>query len=261
MSTPTRSTAPTTGAATDAPATDTAAETAADAEAAPTRRYDVAPTEPVGASAAEPVTEEPERAERTLPVGEDDRILLDETARRDVLSREREAFGGMKLGSAFFGWLTATGLAVILSAIVAGTGVALGLGEQATNGTAQQSAAIGLGGAIAILAVLFVSYLAGGYVAGRMARFSPLKQGLAVWLWALAVAIVVGVVAAVAGTQYNVLATLHTFPRLPIDEGALTTTGIVVAALAAVVPLVAALLGGLVGMRYHRRVDRVGFGG
>lgn len=34
------------------------------------------------------------------------------TLREDVLEREQEKFPGIKFGSAFFGWLTATGTAV-----------------------------------------------------------------------------------------------------------------------------------------------------
>ena len=36
-----------------------------------------------------------------------------------VVARERAAFGGVKWGSAFFGWLTAMGLAVVLTALLA----------------------------------------------------------------------------------------------------------------------------------------------
>ncbi|RII86453.1 hypothetical protein DZF95_17230, partial [Clavibacter michiganensis] len=35
-----------------------------------------------------------------------------DTLRQDVLAREKDRFGGIKFGSAFFGWLTATGTAV-----------------------------------------------------------------------------------------------------------------------------------------------------
>ena len=34
--------------------------------------------------------------------------------RRTVVGREKEKYGGVKIGSAFFGWLTATGAAVLL---------------------------------------------------------------------------------------------------------------------------------------------------
>ena len=39
--------------------------------------------------------------------------------RHDLVAAERQQFGGMKLGAAFFGWLAATGMAVLLSAATA----------------------------------------------------------------------------------------------------------------------------------------------
>lgn len=82
-----------------------------------------------------------------------------------------------------------------------------------------------------LLVILFIAYYAGGYVAGRMARFDGAKQGIAVWLWALVIAIVVAVVLAVAGSEYNVLSQLNSLPRVPISEGHLATGGIITAEL------------------------------
>ena len=104
----------------------------------------------------------------------------------------------------------------------------------------------------------FVAYLAGGYVAGRMARFSGAKQGFAVWLWAIIAAVVLGVLGAILGAQYDVLSNLDAFPRIPLTADDLTVAGVVTAVVFAAIALVGAILGGLAGMRYHRRVDRVG---
>src|SRR4051795_12049275 len=86
---------------------------------------------------------------------------------REAVAAQRAVFGGVKWGAAFFGWLSANGLAVLLIALLSAAGVALGLtqGSASTDEAAQQADAIGLGGAIALLAVLFLAYLAGGYVA------------------------------------------------------------------------------------------------
>ena len=46
--------------------------------------------------------------------------------RREVVGRQKDAFGGMKFGSCFFGWLTASGTAVLLAALVTGVGAAMG---------------------------------------------------------------------------------------------------------------------------------------
>ena len=185
--------------------------------------------------------------------------------RQEVLEREKEEFGGVKIGSAFFGWLTATGTAVILTALVAATGAAIGLGitgdadEAADQGVANADT-VGIAGAIALLVVIFVAYYCGGYVAGRMARFNGMKQGVFVWLWAVVIAIVVAIITAIAGSQYNVLGNLNSFPRIPIDEGDLTTASVITAIAVAVISLIGAILGGLGGMRFHRKVDRAGLG-
>jgi len=187
------------------------------------------------------------------------------TTRETVLEREKERFGGMKFGSAFFGWLTATGTAVLLTALLAATGTAIGLGNGTTaddvaDAASSDAGTVGLIGGIVLAVILLVSYYCGGYVAGRMARFDGVKQGVAVWLWAVIIAIVLAVIGLVAGSQFDVLANLDTFPRLPLNEGDLTVGGIVTAIVALLISLGGAILGGLAGMRYHRRVDRAGLG-
>jgi hypothetical protein len=179
--------------------------------------------------------------------------------RETVVARQKAAFGGMKFGSDFFGWLTASGTAVLLVALVAGFGAAVGLSTGNGLPRVEDATTVGIGGGIALLVVIFIAYLAGGYVAGRMARFNGLKQGLGVWLWAVIIAIVVAVISVIAGARFDVLARVNGFPRIPLNEGDVTTAGIVLAVALAIVSLVGALLGGLAGMRYHRRIDRAGF--
>jgi hypothetical protein len=195
----------------------------------------------------------------TDPDTDGDRSTL---SRREVVARQRERFGGMKFGASFFGWLTATGMAVLLTALLAaaGAGLRLATNVNVANAIPNQPQTIGLVGAIVLLVVIFLAYLAGGYVAGRMARFNGARQGFGVWLWAVIIAVVVAILGLVAGTKYNLLATLNTFPRIPINEGDLTTAGIITAVAVAVVALVGAILGGLSGMSFHRRVDREGLG-
>ncbi|HLL68653.1 MAG TPA: hypothetical protein VK453_23500 [Micromonosporaceae bacterium] len=185
--------------------------------------------------------------------------------RRSVVAREKEQFGGIKWGSAFFGWLTATGTAVILTALLAAAGTAVGVatdtdaGEAASEAT-RRAETVGLVGGIALLVALLIAYYCGGYVAGRMARFNGVRQGIAVWVWAVAIAVVVAVVGALLGTEFDVLARLNGFPRLPINEGDLTTGGLIAILVAAAAALVGAILGGLAGMRFHRKVDKAGLG-
>ena len=202
---------------------------------------------------AEPATQVDERTAPERDGHRDGRFARDEphvapdtmTALR---ARQRERFGGFSWGADFFGWLAAAGLAAILAGIVAAAGAALGL----TSGSTDK---IGLGGGIALLAVLFVAYLAGGYVAGRMSRFDGTRQGLGVWLWGILVAGAIALLAVAGGSKYNVLDQLN-LPRIPVDQGTLTTAGGIALAAGLVVSLLAAMAGGLLGARWHRRVDR-----
>jgi MFS family permease len=181
-------------------------------------------------------------------------------AARDAVAAQRARFGGIKWGAAFFGWLSANGLAVVLIAVLSAAGVAIGLtnGVDTTDEAAQQADTLGIAGGIAILVVLFLAYLAGGYVAGRMARFDGARQGLAVWVIGLVVVLLLALAGMVLGGQYNVLQQLD-LPRIPIDEGTATTAGVITLVAVLVVTLVGAVLGGKLGDRYHRRIDRAGF--
>ena len=49
-------------------------------------------------------------------------------------------------------------------------------------------------------------------------------------------------------------------PRIPVNEGTLSTGGIIALLVVAVASLVGAVLGGLAGMRFHRKVDQAGLG-
>jgi hypothetical protein len=170
-----------------------------------------------------------------------------------VRERQREEFGGIAWGSAFFGWLTATGLGAILAGIAAAAGAALAL----TDGDQLDASAetIGIGGGIALLVALAISYFCGGYVAGRMARFDGARQGFGVFAWAIVVALILGAAAAIGGNEYNVLERFD-LPRLPVDSGDLTTGGLIALAAGLLTMLVSAILGGKVGERFHRKVDR-----
>ncbi|MDQ0848526.1 amino acid transporter [Arthrobacter sp. B3I9] len=190
-----------------------------------------------------------------------DAAVPDTVTRETVVAREKEQFGGIKIGSAFFGWLAATGMAVLLTAFVAAAGTAVGLAtntdvNEAVSGANQT---VGLVGVIALLVILFVAYYCGGYVAGRMARFNGAKQGFMVWIWAIIAAVVVAILGLIAGQQFNILANLNSFPRIPVNEGQLNTMSIIAAVVIALVALIGAVLGGLAGMHFHRKVDRAGF--
>jgi hypothetical protein len=176
----------------------------------------------------------------------------DAPTRGEVLDRQREEFGGLHWGSAFFGWLSAVGVATLLVGLIAATGAAVGL-----TSTDDATSTVGIVGGALLLLALMIAYYCGGYVAGRMARFNGPKQGLAVWLIGLAITIVLAVVGVLFGAKYNVLSGLN-LPRIPVDEGSLTTGGLIALAAVLVGTLLAAIAGGKAGTHFHRKVDRVG---
>jgi hypothetical protein len=176
---------------------------------------------------------------------------------RDVRDRQAEEYGGIHWGSAFFGWLVAVGIAVLLTAILSAAGAAIGLTSTSGSQAKSNAGTIGIVGGILLLVVLMLAYYAGGYVAGRMGRFDGPRQGLATWIVGLVVTIVLAIAGAVLGSKYNVLAQLK-LPRIPVSEGSLTTGGLIALAAILVGTLLAAMAGGKAGTRFHRKVDRVG---
>jgi hypothetical protein len=185
--------------------------------------------------------------------------------RSTVVGREKDKYGGVKIGSAFFGWLTATGAAVLLIALVSAIGAAIGANtglspEEAASAATQDAATAGIVGAIVLAVILFIAYYCGGYVAGRMARFNGMKQGIAVWVWAVVIAIIVAVAGAVAGSEFNIVANMNAFPRIPMGTDQMTLSAVITLLAVAAVTLAGAILGGLAGMRFHRKVDKEGLG-
>ena len=179
--------------------------------------------------------------------------------RETVVDRERqhEEFGGFNFGAAFFGWLVAIGITVLLTALLSAAGAAIGITQLNANQAESSADTLSLIGGIALIVVLALGYFAGGYVAGRMSRFDGARQGVGVWLIGLVVTIILAVIGAIAGSQYNVLGQLN-LPRIPIDEGALGIGALIALAIILVATLLAAILGGKLGQRYHHKVDRVG---
>src|SRR5215210_4038473 len=177
---------------------------------------------------------------------------------RDMRARQRAEYGGLNWGAAFFGWLVAIGMAVILLAILSAAGTAFGLSDVTEADAKANADTIGIVGGILLVLVLAIAYYCGGYVSGRMSRFDGGRQGFGTWAIGLFVTIVLAVAGAIFGSEYNVLEKLN-LPYIPIDQGTLTTGGVVALVVALGLTLLAALGGGKAGERYHRKIDRFGY--
>ena len=181
------------------------------------------------------------------------RGALTSDAMKTARARQRDEFGGINWGSSFFGWLVAVGIAALITGLLAAAGAAVGLTSQ--DATVDS---IGVGGGIALLAALMLAYCCGGYVAGRMSRFDGARQGAGVWVIALVVTVALALLAVIAGDDYNVLAQLN-LPSVPVGESQLRSGGWIVLIAVLVGTLLAAVVGGKAGERYHKRVDRAAF--
>ncbi|MCT2020867.1 hypothetical protein [Kocuria marina] len=176
----------------------------------------------------------------------------------ELRARQRQRFGGMQLIPGVLGLLTAISLGGLLLALAGLVGPQLGLDMTRGAGDSLARAWQAPGAtqpwiAVAVLgAVEFLSMLSGGYVAGRMARFSGVAQGVSVWLWSLLARAAASVVVLLWAD-----ATAAAGPRWVVQELIGRDMGMGLIALAGLVllGLAGAILGGAWGMRYHRKVD------
>ena len=181
-----------------------------------------------------------------------------ELRRREVRRRERRAFGNrIQWEAVFFGLLAAVGLAASLVAMVLGGLVAAGVTSFREEASSLVDHVMTAGGVIPV-AILALSYLTGGYVAARMARFDGRRQGLGVWLLSLLMVLAAAITMWIAGGDLDPTKSIS-LPGNPIDEGPLSQSGWAILAVGLLVPLLFAIVGGILGERFHRAVDRAGF--
>jgi hypothetical protein len=175
----------------------------------------------------------------------------------DPVERQHDAYGGLKAGAALFGWLSAQSLGALLAAAAAGAASVLGV-TSALESRAEddpQTALLAVG-ALALALVALTAY-AGGYVAGRMARFDGGRQGVAVWVLGVLTAGAVGGSVVLLGFDPPVPTALDGVTAA-VDGGRTRLVAAGVLAAVVLTALGAAVGGGKVGVRYHRKVDLAG---
>jgi MFS family permease len=171
-------------------------------------------------------------------------------ARRDVGVREaRSRFGGVDVPATLVGMLAALALLVILAglvgAAVGAVGYQVGLKDNADD--------LSIGALAGGLAAVFVSFVVGGWAAGRMARYDGPRNGLMTGVWAVILGAILAGLGTWLGSEYNVFASVD-LPDI-FSQDALTA-GAVASGIASVIAmLVGGALGGAWGERYHRRAD------
>jgi hypothetical protein len=111
-------------------------------------------------------------------------------------------------------------------------------------------------GAIAAVAVAFVSFLVGGIAAGRIARFDGGMNGLGAGLWFLLLVAVFGALGAWVGEEYNAFAVAdlpNWVSQIDVDD--VTSAAFIMTAVFAAVILLGGWLGGRIGVSHNRKVD------
>lgn len=206
---------------------------------------------------ADHVPEDPELRQTTEATAVSDPLtarVSDEIV-TGVQRADRSDYAGFNWVAGLLGFAVAMFfLAVFLGAVEVVLG-ALGYRPVTGSLTAMVSAPGMQGGAAGTLVAIILAYLIGGYAAGRLARYDGARNGLGVVLWTVIVAAAV----AIAGVVLRIRGQLAQF--VPIHLGlSVSATHIIAGVVAGVVALVlmiaAALTGGALGMRYHRRIDR-----
>jgi hypothetical protein len=170
---------------------------------------------------------------------------------------ERLSYRGFKFGAAFFGWLIMGSMLVLLSALVAGAAAGSTYVLDYTRADLEHKAGTTAitAAALVVLVISFAFYV-GGYVAGRLVRFDGMRQGFGVWMISLLLIVLASSVGAFLNSRYDYSGRIER-PDVPLRNDSLLTGGLITAAALLMLPLLAALLGGRTGQRYHDKIDRL----
>jgi hypothetical protein len=158
--------------------------------------------------------------------------------------------GRVSLLSVLAGVMTAYGTFVLVLAVTAGVLRLLGVD---THYSASDWKDIGFGGGLVAAAVLFVSYLFGGYVAGRMARRAGVTNGLLVFVLGVLFLLGAAALANAATDSGEILRNLRSL-GIPTAASEWTTAGLIVGIASLAAMLVGSLAGGALGERWHGKL-------
>ena len=162
------------------------------------------------------------------------------------------ARGGISWWAVLTGVVVAFGTFFLLSAIVGSVIATTGLENEVESATAVE---VGIGAGIAIIVAQFLSYLWGGYTAGRMSRGLGAVNGLLVPVIAIAIAAAVLGIASALGETAN-LSLPFNENRLPLQDDYTVEFGVGVGVGILVAMLLGGLLGGSLGSRWHTKLER-----
>lgn len=172
--------------------------------------------------------------------------------RRDRTALAHDAgLGKLSYMSVLAGMLCAFGSFAVLAAIAGA--VLRAFDVDSTRDISGDWRDVGIGTGIVLALVLFVSYLFGGYVAGRMARRSGALNGFAAWVLGLLVVAGVGAAVSTQTDTETVMDGLRSV-GVPTSGDEWEAIGSIAGTAALLAMLIGSLLGGAMGERWHGKL-------
>ena len=171
------------------------------------------------------------------------------------LSSVRERYGGGDLLASLVGMLAGLGTLVFLSALIAAGADTIDYQLNIINleGQLDEASIIGL---VVAAVVVFVSFVVGGFAAGRIARYDGGLNGLGAGLWLVLLVAIFGALGAWVGAEYNAF-NQESLPNwvAQLDVEELTDEAIVASVVLITATLVGGYLGGKLAEPFHTEVD------
>lgn len=172
-----------------------------------------------------------------------------ETRRERRLLADDAGFGAFSVTSVLAGVLVAYGAFAMLAGLATAAVDALNIDTDITTDWER----LGTSGGLVVAGLLFLSYLFGGYVAGRMARRNGLAHGAGVLILGLIVVAAVAALARSASDPDTVLENLRSL-GIPTTSDEYGQAGTVAGIASLVALVIGSLLGGALGERWHARL-------
>lgn len=171
------------------------------------------------------------------------------------VSEVYERYGKSDFLAALLGMFAGLGVLVFLSALIAAGagGIDYQLNQINEEGLLDEASIVGL---VVAALVVFAAFLAGGFAAGRMARYSGGLNGLGAGLMLILVVAIFAALGAWVGSEYNAFNRVD-LPNwvAQIDADTRDVMAIVGAGVLAGATLLGGYIGGRLGETYHRQVD------
>jgi uncharacterized membrane protein len=171
------------------------------------------------------------------------------------ISAVRDRYGKSDLLASVVGMFAGLGTLIFLGALIAAGagGIDFQLNLITEDGSLDEASVLGL---VVAALVVFVSFIVGGYAAGRMAVDNGGLNGLGAGLWLILLVAVFAALGAWVGSEYNAFNRLdlpNWFSQIDVDD--LTGEAIAASAALVAVTLAGGYIGGRLGEVHRARVD------